>query len=145
MYFFWSFSLAFWSVCVTGCVTVFVCMHVTLGDVVVELHRLPSATIGHSLFWPGKAHPVLSHGMWILKISGLCAHGRAFCLVEHVLFTVAPAQLNGTAAAVPRLIVALLENGQQEDGSVLLPPVLAPFLFGCNKIDAKGQLVARTA
>jgi len=32
--------------------------------------------------------------------------------------------LNGTAVAVGRTLVALLENGQQEDGSVVLPPVL---------------------
>ena len=37
------------------------------------------------------------------------------------------ATLNGTAVAVGRTIIALLENGQQEDGSVVLPSVLAPF------------------
>jgi seryl-tRNA synthetase len=35
--------------------------------------------------------------------------------------------LNGTAAAVGRTIIALLENGQQADGSVELPEVLVPF------------------
>jgi seryl-tRNA synthetase len=35
--------------------------------------------------------------------------------------------LNGTAVAVGRTIVALLENGQQEDSSVLLPERLAAF------------------
>jgi seryl-tRNA synthetase len=35
--------------------------------------------------------------------------------------------LNGTAVAVGRTIVALLENGQQQDGSVLLPGRLAAF------------------
>ena len=35
--------------------------------------------------------------------------------------------LNGTAVAVSRTLIALLENGQQEDGSVTLPAVLAPF------------------
>ena len=43
--------------------------------------------------------------------------------------------LNGTAVAVGRTIIALLENGQREDGSVVLPqalsglgaaPILAP-------------------
>ncbi|MEA2209429.1 MAG: seryl-tRNA synthetase [Solirubrobacteraceae bacterium] len=38
-----------------------------------------------------------------------------------------PHTLNGTAVAVGRTIVALLENGQQADGSVELPGVLAPF------------------
>ena len=35
--------------------------------------------------------------------------------------------LNGTAVAVGRTIIALVENGQQEDGSVALPAVLAQF------------------
>ncbi|MBV9005928.1 MAG: serine--tRNA ligase [Solirubrobacterales bacterium] len=35
--------------------------------------------------------------------------------------------LNGTAVAVGRTIIALLENGQQEDGSVRLPEALAPW------------------
>ena len=32
--------------------------------------------------------------------------------------------LNGTAVAVGRTLIALLENGQQPDGSVVVPPVL---------------------
>ncbi|HEV2060119.1 MAG TPA: serine--tRNA ligase [Solirubrobacteraceae bacterium] len=35
--------------------------------------------------------------------------------------------LNGTAVAVSRTLIALLENGQRDDGSVSLPAVLAPF------------------
>nr|MBA3747082.1 serine--tRNA ligase [Solirubrobacterales bacterium] len=35
--------------------------------------------------------------------------------------------LNGTAVAVGRTIIALLENGQREDGSIALPAVLAPY------------------
>jgi seryl-tRNA synthetase len=35
--------------------------------------------------------------------------------------------LNGTAVAAGRTIIALLENGQQADGSVELPAVLADF------------------
>jgi seryl-tRNA synthetase len=38
--------------------------------------------------------------------------------------------LNGTLCAVPRTIVALLENHQREDGSVHVPPVLRPYLGG---------------
>ena len=34
--------------------------------------------------------------------------------------------LNGTAVAVGRTLIALLENGQREDGSVALPACLAP-------------------
>lgn len=33
--------------------------------------------------------------------------------------------LNGSALALPRIVAALLENGQQADGSVVLPPALA--------------------
>ncbi len=35
--------------------------------------------------------------------------------------------LNGTAVAVGRTIIALLENGQREDGSVVLPECLGPY------------------
>jgi len=38
-----------------------------------------------------------------------------------------PHTLNGTAVAVGRTLVALLENGQQADGSVQLPNVLTPY------------------
>jgi seryl-tRNA synthetase len=40
------------------------------------------------------------------------------------------ATLNGTLVAVPRAIVALLETHQQEDGSVLVPQALRPYLQG---------------
>ena len=35
--------------------------------------------------------------------------------------------LNGTAVAIGRTLVALLENHQHEDGTVALPDVLAPY------------------
>jgi seryl-tRNA synthetase len=38
--------------------------------------------------------------------------------------------LNGSGLAVGRTVVALLENGQQADGSVVLPQVLAPYMGG---------------
>jgi seryl-tRNA synthetase len=38
--------------------------------------------------------------------------------------------LNGTLVAVPRVIVAILENHQQADGSVVVPVALRPFLGG---------------
>ncbi|WP_155057268.1 serine--tRNA ligase [Streptomyces blattellae] len=40
------------------------------------------------------------------------------------------ATLNGTLCAVPRTIVAILENHQQADGSVHVPAVLRPYLGG---------------
>lgn len=45
------------------------------------------------------------------------------------------ATLNGTLCAVPRTIVALLENHQREDGSVWLPPVLRPYLGGRETLE----------
>jgi len=38
------------------------------------------------------------------------------------------ATLNGTLCAMPRVIVAILENHQQADGSVIVPAALRPFL-----------------
>ncbi|MDO5682584.1 MAG: serine--tRNA ligase [Propionibacteriaceae bacterium] len=40
------------------------------------------------------------------------------------------ATLNGTLCAVPRIIIAILENHQQPDGSVRIPEALRPFLGG---------------
>lgn len=40
------------------------------------------------------------------------------------------ATLNGTLCAMPRMIVALLENHQQADGTVAIPPALRPYLGG---------------
>lgn len=42
--------------------------------------------------------------------------------------------LNATACAVPRMIVAILENFQREDGSVEVPAVLRPYLGGMEVI-----------
>ncbi len=38
--------------------------------------------------------------------------------------------LNGTALASPRILVSLLENYQQADGSIIIPEVLRPYLGG---------------
>jgi seryl-tRNA synthetase len=46
------------------------------------------------------------------------------------------ATLNGTLATT-RWLVAILENHQQEDGSVLIPAALRPYLGGAEKISSK--------
>ena len=46
------------------------------------------------------------------------------------------ATLNGTLVAVPRMIVAILENHQNADGSVNVPKALQPFL-GVDKLVSK--------
>lgn len=40
--------------------------------------------------------------------------------------------LNGSGVALPRLVVAILENYQQADGSVLLPEALRPYMGGLD-------------
>jgi seryl-tRNA synthetase len=49
--------------------------------------------------------------------------------------------LNGSGLAVGRCLIAVLENGQQADGSVDLPSALYPYLRGKTRITAAGKLV----
>lgn len=49
--------------------------------------------------------------------------------------------LNGSGLAVGRCLIAVLENGQQEDGSVALPDALHPYLRGKTTINADGALI----
>ncbi|MCC0070286.1 MAG: serine--tRNA ligase [Rhodobacteraceae bacterium] len=48
--------------------------------------------------------------------------------------------LNGSGLAVGRCLIAVLENGQEADGSVTLPAALAPWLGGKRRITAAGDL-----
>lgn len=50
------------------------------------------------------------------------------------------ATLNGSGLAVGRCLIAVLENGQQADGSVDLPVALHPYLGGKTRISASGVL-----
>jgi len=43
--------------------------------------------------------------------------------------------LNGSGLALPRILIALLENNQYQDGSVTIPEVLRPYLGGINTIN----------
>ena len=43
--------------------------------------------------------------------------------------------LNGTAIAVGRILIALMENHQREDGSIVVPQALAEFLDGNMDVD----------
>jgi seryl-tRNA synthetase len=42
--------------------------------------------------------------------------------------------LNGSALAVGRTLVAVLENYQQEDGSVIVPEALRPYMGGVERL-----------
>jgi seryl-tRNA synthetase len=44
--------------------------------------------------------------------------------------------LNGSGLAVGRTLIAILENNQQADGSVLVPTALRPFMNGREVIEA---------
>jgi seryl-tRNA synthetase len=45
--------------------------------------------------------------------------------------------LNGSGVALPRLVVALLENGQQADGSVVLPKAIVPYMGGVDRLEPR--------
>jgi seryl-tRNA synthetase len=42
--------------------------------------------------------------------------------------------LNGSGLGMPRTLIAVLENYQQVDGSVVVPPVLRPWMGGIDVI-----------
>ena len=44
--------------------------------------------------------------------------------------------LNGSGLAIGRTVAAILENYQQEDGSIIIPEVLRPYMGGLEKIKA---------
>ncbi len=48
--------------------------------------------------------------------------------------------LNGSGLAVGRTLIAILENYQQEDGSVLIPEALVPYMDGIKKITKEGPV-----
>jgi seryl-tRNA synthetase len=45
-----------------------------------------------------------------------------------------PFTLNNTAVASPRILIPLLENHQEEDGSITLPAALTPYLNGMTRL-----------
>ena len=44
--------------------------------------------------------------------------------------------LNASGTALPRLVIAILENYQQEDGTVQIPEVLKPYVGGIDRISS---------
>jgi seryl-tRNA synthetase len=45
--------------------------------------------------------------------------------------------LNNTALATPRVLISIIENNQNEDGSITIPEVLRPYMGGREKISKK--------
>ena len=46
--------------------------------------------------------------------------------------------LNGSGLALPRTLIAVMENYQQADGSVVVPEVLRPYMGGLERIGPEG-------
>lgn len=44
--------------------------------------------------------------------------------------------LNGSGVAVGRALIAVMENYQEEDGSITIPEVLVPYMGGMTSIPA---------
>ena len=53
--------------------------------------------------------------------------------------------LNGSGLAIGRTWLAIMENYQQEDGSVLIPAALRAYLHGAERITATGKLAGARA
>ena len=49
--------------------------------------------------------------------------------------TIFPGTLNGSGLAIGRTLVAILENYQQKDGSILIPKILRPYMNNNEKIN----------
>jgi seryl-tRNA synthetase len=45
--------------------------------------------------------------------------------------------LNGSALALPRVMIAIIENYQQADGSIVVPQVLRPWMGGVEVIGGR--------
>ena len=45
--------------------------------------------------------------------------------------------LNGSGLATPRLLISLVENNQQKDGSIKIPKILLPYMGGLKKLEKK--------
>jgi seryl-tRNA synthetase len=50
--------------------------------------------------------------------------------------------LNGSGVAVGRALIAVLENYQEEDGSVRIPDALKPYMGGLTRIAASASPIA---
>ena len=51
--------------------------------------------------------------------------------------TVFVGTLNGSGLAVGRTLIAVLENYQKKDGSIIIPEVLRPYMNNLKSISAK--------
>ena len=52
-----------------------------------------------------------------------------------------PHVLNASGVALSRLMISIMENYQQPDGSLAIPEAVRSYMGGCSRIDAGGALV----
>lgn len=51
--------------------------------------------------------------------------------------------VNGTASAIPRMLIALVENNQQFDGTITIPKIIQQYMNGKSKMDHNHDLFLR--
>ena len=51
--------------------------------------------------------------------------------------TIFAGTLNGSGLAIGRTMIALMENYQQKDGSIIIPKILRPYMNNLEKISIK--------
>jgi seryl-tRNA synthetase len=96
-----------------------------------------------SRFWRGNFIPNLKIYSKIVKISSTsnCTDYQSQRLNIRYQIEAGDNKLvhtvNGTVCAIPRIIISILENYQQEDGSIIIPNSLIPFMGGISKIASK--------
>ena len=49
--------------------------------------------------------------------------------------------LNNTAIATPRVLISIIENNQQADGSITIPEILRPYMSGVTVIKKEGRAI----
>ena len=95
--------------------------------------------IQHTAYEPEIKKPPSESSHWTLNLESSCSLCHDFQARRSAIrfkqgkTTQLLHTLNGSGLAVGRTMAALLENGQQADGSVMLPAALAPY-FGGERI-----------
>ena len=71
---------------------------------------------------------VINYQLWKLNVRYVSKDGNTRGMVH---------TLNDTALATSRIMVAIMENNQQKDGSIKIPKVLQSYMGGKKVIGAK--------
>ena len=71
----------------------------------------------------------------MLELRGLPGSARQYPLQDRRREAAFVHTLNGSGVALPRTVVAILENYQNADGSVTIPAALRPYMGGLERIE----------